>query len=303
MVNGQSSMVNELACLKAHIQTLDGVRQCANADEVNALLGIVADGIEGDAPTRLGLIAMGNDVDSLLGIGHAEVVEHDTVDAAMVEHLLQFVEIAHLNLNLQLQTLLVQILVATLDGIDDAASKVDVIVFEEYHVKKSYAMVAAATNLHGLLLQHTHSWCGLAGIEHTTSGALQPLHVFIGHSGDATHTLHDVEHESLGLQQGAHTTRDNHGDVALLDTSAVTHEHLDLHIWVEATEHLLGNLHTSQNAVFLDEQMRLTHRILGNTTQGSMVAVADVLGKRQVNQPVNQLLDMDVEIGSIEINV
>ena len=44
-------------------------------------------------------------------------------------------------------------------------------------------------------------------------------------------------------------------------------------------EDLLGNLHPSQDAVFLDEQVRLTHRILRNTAQGGMVAVADILGK------------------------
>ena len=51
---------------------------------------------------------------------------------------------------------------------------------------------------------------------------------------------------------------------------AILHENLDLHGGVEAVEHLFGNLYTSQNAIFLDEQVRLAHCILRNTTDRSM---------------------------------
>ena len=244
------------ACLKTHIKTLDGVRQGTYGDVVDALLGIVADGVEGDASAGFRLVATGNDVDGLLGVGHAEVVEHDAVYAAVVEHLLQFVEGADLNLNLQLEVLLFQIVMAAVDGIDDAAGEVDVVVLEQDHVEQSDAVVAASANLHGLLLEHAHAGGGLAGVEHAGLGALQPLDILVGHGGNAAHALHDVEHESLGLQQGAHATGDNHGDVALLDARAVLHEHLDLHVGVEAAEHFLGDLDAGQDAVFLDEQTR-----------------------------------------------
>ena len=106
---------------KRHIKPLHRVRQGTDGDKVNALLGIVADGVEGDATRRLGLEAVVDNVDSLLGVWHREVVEHDTVDTAVIEHLLQLVERAHLNLNLQVETFLLEVLVATVDGIDNTA--------------------------------------------------------------------------------------------------------------------------------------------------------------------------------------
>ena len=83
------------------------------ANEVNALLGIVADGIERNAARRLCLKAMVDDVNGLLSVRNGEVVEHNTVNAAVVEHLLKFLKRAHLNLNLQVKVLFLQVLVAT----------------------------------------------------------------------------------------------------------------------------------------------------------------------------------------------
>ena len=261
--------------------------QSADADEVDTLLGIVADGVEGDAARRLSLEAVVDDVDSLLRIGHGEVVEHDTVNAAVVEHLLQFVERAHLDLNLQVETLFLQVLMAAVDGVDNAAGKVDVVVLQQNHVEETDTMVAAAANLHGLLLEHAHARSGLAGVEHAGARSLQSLHVLIGHGGNAAHALHDVQHQALSLKQRAHLARDNHGDIALLHPTSVAHQHLHLHRWIEAAEHLLGYLHTSQYAVFLNEKMALTHCIFRNAAEGGVVAVANVLGKRQVDEPVD----------------
>ena len=206
----------------------------------------------------------------------------------MVEYLLEFIERAHLDLNLQLEALLLEILVATVDGIGDAAGEVDMVVLEQDHVEESDAVVTATADLHGLLLEHTHAWGGLAGIEHTGAGALEALHVSVSHGGDAAHTLHDIEHEALCLQQGAHASADNHGDIALLHAAAVAHQHFHLHLRVETAEHLLGHFHASQDAILLDEQMATAHGILWDAAERGMVAVADILGKRQVNQSVDK---------------
>ena len=133
-------------------------------------------------------------------------------------------------------------------------------------------------------------------------GALQTLHILIGHRGDAAHTLHDIQHQTLRLKQRAHLTSDDHGDVALLHTTPITHQYLHLHGGVETVEHLLGHFHASQNTVLLDEQVRLTHRILRDAAQCGMVAVADILCKRQINQSVNQFFDIHVVVWPVEIN-
>ena len=209
----------------------------------------------------------------------------------MIENLVEFVEIAHFDLYLQLQALLFEVCVAAVDGLGDASSKVYVVVLEQYHVEQTYAMVGATAYLHGLLLKHTQSGSGLAGVEHACAGALKPLHITVGHGCNAAHSLHDIEHQALSLQQRAHLSRDNHSYVAGLHLASVAHEHLYLHRGIEAGKHFLGYFDTCQDAFFLYEKMRTALSILGNTTQCGMVAVADVLCKGQVDKLFFELVN------------
>ena len=147
----------------------------------------------------LRLHATCDDVNSLLRVGHAEVVEHNTVHATVVEHLLQLVEGTNLNLNFQVKPLFLQVLMAAVDGVGDTTGEIHVVVLQQDHVEESNTMVATATDLHGLLLEHTHARRRLAGIEHTGLRTLQSLHVLIGHGGDTAHALHDIQHQALRL--------------------------------------------------------------------------------------------------------
>ena len=119
----------------------------------------------------------------------------------MVKHLLQLVKRAYLNLNLQVESLLFQVSMTAVNGVGNTTGKVHVVVLQEYHVEQADAMVRATADLDGLLLEHTHTRSGLAGIEHTGASALQTLHILIGHGGNTTHALHDIQHQTLGLKQ------------------------------------------------------------------------------------------------------
>ena len=74
------------------------------------------------------------------------------------------------------------------------------VIFQKNHVEEAYAVVASATNLHGILLHNAHSGSGLASVEHLGVQAFKLLLITGGYSSNATHALHDVEHEALGLQ-------------------------------------------------------------------------------------------------------
>ena len=89
----------------------------------------------------------------------------------------------------------------TVDGIHDASGKVDMIILQQDHIKQTDTMVTATTDLHSLLFEHTHTGGGLAGIKHTGMGTLQTLYISVGHGGNATHALHDIQHQTLRLQQ------------------------------------------------------------------------------------------------------
>ena len=48
---------------------------------------------------------------------------------------------------------------------------------------------------------HTTLAMGEMFFEHTGMGSLQSLHILIRHRSDTTHALHDVQHQTLCLQQ------------------------------------------------------------------------------------------------------
>ena len=137
---------------------------------------------------------MVDDVHSLLGVRNREVVEHDAVDPTLVEHLLQLIEVAHLNFNLQVEMLVFQVLMTAVDSIGYASSEIDMVVLQQNHIEKTNTMVHATAKFHGLLFEHTHTRCGLARVENMTTGAGDTLHIFMCHRGDATHALHDIKH-------------------------------------------------------------------------------------------------------------
>ena len=205
----------------------------------------------------------------------------------MIEHLLEFIEVTHLDLYLQVESLLLEISMTTVDGIDDTSCEVNMIILQQYHIEETNTMIASTTDLHCLFLEHTHAGSGLTGIENTGLGAFQMLNITVSHRGDTTHTLHDVKHQALCLQQRTDLSRNHHCYIAFLHTTAITHQYLYLHGGVETTEHLLGNLHTCKNTIFLDEKMTLAHSILRDTTQRGVITIAYIFGKRQIDKSVN----------------
>ena len=204
----------------------------------------------------------------------------------MLQYLVELIEAANLDFNLQIETLLLEISVATVDGVIDTASEIDVIVLEENHIEETDTMVHTTTNLHCLLLQHTETWSSLTGVEDVSLGTFKALYILSGHGSNTAHTLHDVEHETLSLKQRTGLALYDHSDVALLHVGTILQQNLYLHGRIEACEHLLSHFYTSQNAIFLDEQMALTHGVLWNATQGCVVAITDILSKCQVYQLV-----------------
>ena len=69
---------------------------------------------------------------------------------------------------------------------------------------------------------------------------------------------------------------------------AILDENLHLHGGIKTAEHLLGYLHACKHALFLDEQFRLAHGIFRDAAERGVVAIADILSKGKVNQPVVQ---------------
>ena len=116
----------------------------------------------------------------------------------MVEHALQLVERAHLDLYTQVLILCFQVVARAVDGCLDAAGKVDVVVLEHHHVVEADAVVGAAAAMHGILLEQTHVWGRLACVKQLGVKALEHLHHAVGLGGDTRHALHEIEGSALG---------------------------------------------------------------------------------------------------------
>lgn len=187
------------AGFEAEVEALDGMGEGTDADEIDTLLGVVADSVVGYASRRLHLIAVVDDGHGLARVGGGEIVEHDAVYPTLVEDLLELVEVADLNLNLQVEALSLEIFVAAADGVDDASGEVDVVVLEENHVEESYTVVHPASNLHGLLLEDSHSRSRLSGVEDMASRSGYALYVAVCHRSYSAHTLHDIQHQPFRL--------------------------------------------------------------------------------------------------------
>ena len=97
--------------------------QSSNRDKVYATFGIVAKGIESDTAGRFCFVFAGYHIDCLLSHFGCKVVEHDAVYATQVKHLLQFVEVAYFDFNLQVLALFLAVILGTVDRFVDASGK------------------------------------------------------------------------------------------------------------------------------------------------------------------------------------
>jgi len=165
------------------------------------------------------------------------------------------------------------------NGVCDAAGEVDMVVFEKNHVEESDAVVGAAANADGFLLKKSKARCGLAGVKDSCVCPSKKFDVSMGGGGDATHSLHDVEHESFGLQEREDSSFNNEGDVTLFDGFSIMNEHCDFEFGVEGVEDFFGDLDASKDAVFFDDELLFAHGVRGDAGEGGMVSVADVFGE------------------------
>lgn len=138
--------------------------------------------------------------------------------------------------------------------------------------------------------KHAHAGCGLAGVEDAClrAGIDERLLVAVCHGGDAAHALADVEHEAFGGEEALLTAADGEHDVAGAHVVAIMHVHRDLQVGVETMEDLFGGTLACKDSFFLDHQFALAHGILGDAAERGVVAVADILGKSEVDEAVGK---------------
>ena len=172
----------------------------------------------------------------------------------------------------------------TFDRGADAAGEVDVVVLQQDHVEQPHAVVLAAADLHGHLVQHAHAGRGLARVEDLGTKSLQPLDVNGGLGRHAAHALHDVQQDALGLKQRAQASRDVKGHVAGRDTVAVVQDLFEFHFGIEALQYELRDFDPGDRALLLAQQAHASVFVGGDARERRVVAVADVLPDAEFDQ-------------------
>ena len=145
-------------------------------------------------------------------------------------------------------------------------------------------MVHAASQHHCLFLQITESGSGLACVQHMASRVGDEALVAMRGGGNTRHTLHDIEHRPLDLQQTQFLAIDFEGNISGLDQCTVLKVLLYSAFRVEIGDDFLRHLNTCEYAGVLDNQLLATLLRGRNTTERGVVAVANILLKPNSNQ-------------------
>ena len=149
------------ADIHADVEGFDAVRQRADGDDVDAALGGRGNSGFVDAA---GGFDDGAVVDALYGFGHlrwGHVVEHDDVGTAF-QSFLDACEVFDLDLDF-----------GHMGGVGmgavkrglDAASHLDMVVFDEHGIVEAEAVVGSAADLDGVFVKQAQAWRGLARVD------------------------------------------------------------------------------------------------------------------------------------------
>ena len=164
------------------------------------------------------------------------------------------------------------------------------VVLQQDHVEEAHAVVLAAAELHGHLVQHAHARRGLARVEHAGVQPFEPLDIDGRLGRHAAHALHDVEQDALGLQQRAEPSRDVEGHVSRAHAVAVVEQLFEVHLGIETPENELRDFDAGDDALLLAEQAHASVLVGRDAGQRRVVAVADILLDAELDELVDKRL-------------
>ena len=121
--------------------------------------------MECDAAGSFGLVLSIDDGDGFAENRDFEVVHHDAGDAAMIDDLLKFDQVADFDGDRELLSDFREIFMHAVDGQGDISAGIDMIVFDHDPIVKAGPIVIATSKTYGFLFQKTHSGGRLTGIE------------------------------------------------------------------------------------------------------------------------------------------
>src|SRR5580704_1825330 len=120
----------------------------------------------------------------------------------MLDGLIQLLERANFDLN---DLLAAAVLVSAFQGGHNASCQRDVIVLDENSIRQIQPMVLSASTTHRILVEHSQSRNGLAGVQNSCLGTRYRIHETARQRGDPTQPLQEIQNHAF--------TRENHPSV------------------------------------------------------------------------------------------
>ena len=266
------------------------MRQCANAHKIHACQGVIAQRVDGYATRTLNLhlpvafLPFADGLYRLCGVLGRIVVEHDPVGYTCAECFCELGIVTHFDLNPEVLAFGLAVVACTGQCGGYASGKIHMVILEQDHVEQPYAVVHASAECHSFFLEVSQSRCRLACIQHVALCVGYQALVAVCGGGYAGHTLHDVQHRALNLQQTELLAIHAEGYVAFLHVVAVVQELLEAALGVEVVDDLLGYLHAGEYAFLLDDKLLAALCIGRDAAERGVVAVANIFVKPYCNQ-------------------
>src|SRR5581483_1996990 len=257
----------------------------ADGHEVDAGLGVGADGGERHAAGCLELGAAGDGADRLAHLLGAHVVEEDPRRSGFdrLEHLLE-------RLRLDLHREACGVAVEGGERLADAARDTDVVLLDEDAVVETGAVVRAAAAADGVLLERAEPRRRLPRVEDLRAGAVGQLDEAACERRDPAEPAEQVERDTLAAEDragGAGDLGKDYRDVC--DRGALLELRLERHGGVERAEDRVDDRNAADDARLLEQQLGATARVLGNERLRRGVAAAEILGESRGDDAVDVL--------------
>ena len=100
----------------------------------------------------------------------------------------------------------------------------------------------------------------------------------VAQGGNAAHTLHGIEHEAFGGQQGTRIAFHFEGFFAYADVASVFQQQVEAGARIDMVKNASRHFHACQYARLLDQKVCSTPAVFRDTSHGSVVAFANILG-------------------------
>ena len=153
------------------------------------------------------------------------------------------------------------------------------VIFEQNHIEKPDTMVHATAQRYCFFFQITESRRGLTSIQYMASGVFNQGLILMCGCSHAGHSLHNIKHRALNLQETQLLAIDFECDISRLHMVTIVEKLLKLTLRIKVIDNLFRHLDSCKHTRIFDYELLATHLGRRNTTERSMIAVTDILFK------------------------